>query len=94
VPPGDTIVALSIRVSPAGVGEVTLSRLGLTSPALVTVWLTGGVAGRSYLYELVITTQQIRALPILIGQVCAPVLPQCPIPPPPYPGFGAAITWP
>ena len=71
-----------------------MSRLELTAPALVTVWLNGGVPGRVYLYQIVITTQQLRALPILIGQVCAPVLAQIPITPPPSPGFGTPVVWP
>lgn len=93
IPTGDTIVGLSIVVAPSGSGEVTMSRLGLTSPDLITVWLTGGVPGRTYLYEIVITTAAGRTIPILIGQVCMPVLEQCPIPPPPVPGFGTVLTW-
>lgn len=92
IPPGDSIVGLSISVAPAG--EVVPSRLQLTPPGLVTVWLTGGVPGRIYTYELILTTQQIRALPIIIGQKCSQLLPQMPLAPPAYPNFGSTVTWP
>ena len=99
IAPGDTIVGLSIQVSPSGAGEITMSRLQLVnnqlgSPTLVVVWLKGGVPGRTYTYQLVMTMASLRTIPIIIGQVCAPVLAQYPCPPPPYPGFGAPITWP
>lgn len=92
--PTDAIVGLSLVVAPSGVGEVVISRLALFAPALVSVWLTGGVAGRVYTYELVITTAELRTIAILIGQRCAPVLAYVPIPPPPNPGFGGLTTWP
>lgn len=92
--PGDAIVGLSVRVAPSGPGEVVMSRLGLGAPALITVWLTGGVAGRVYFYEITITTAELRTIPILIGQRCTPVLAYVPIPPPPKPGFGSPVTWP
>lgn len=88
----DPIVALSFAVKPSGAGEITASRL-LAIGTLVTVWLTGGVPGRVYTYNLTITTNSGRILPVLIGQVADPVTAACPIPPPPVPGFGVPITW-
>lgn len=90
---GDSIVGLSLVVAPSGPGEAVMSRLVLATPTLVAVWVTGGVAGRDYLYKLTISTQQGRNLLIMIGQQCAPVLAQYPLTPPPNPGFGSQITW-
>ena len=95
----DPIVALSIAAMPSGAGEVSLSLLGLTNNlagqyTLIVVWLTGGVPGRTYYYNLVITTQAGRVLPVLIGQVCSQVLAANPLPIAPTPGFGTPITWP
>lgn len=96
--PGDTIAGLSIANAPSGAGEVTLSRLNLGTSlsgaeALITVWITGGVPGRLYFYQIIITTTMIRQIPILIGQKCLPVLAQYPLPPPPAPGLGTPLTW-
>jgi hypothetical protein len=95
----DPIVGLSIAAMPSGTGEVALSRLSLTNnlagqATLVVVWLTGGVPGRTYYYNLVITTTAGRVLPVLIGQVCDPTLAANPLPVAPAPGFGTSITWP
>lgn len=94
VPPGDEIVGLSISVAPSGPGEVAPSRLELTPPGLVTVWLTGGRPGRVYVYEMIITTREIRALPIIIGQRCRAPLTYPPLPPPANPNFGNSVSWP
>lgn len=99
ISPGDTITGLSMNAAPSGAGEVNLSRLGLYMNSagamqLVTVWITGGVPGRTYLYRLNVYTALIRVLTVTIGQVADPLLaPACPIPPPPNPGFGSLTTW-
>ena len=97
--PGDYVTGLSICVSPAGTGEIMLSRLGLFpdcygNPVLATVWITGGVPGRVYVYKLNVTTYLTRVFTILIGQATNVVLAQYPLPPPIYPGFGGVISWP
>src|ERR1700759_4825694 len=66
---GDSIVSLSLSVAPSG--EAVPSRLELVSPALIAVWITGGYPGRIYQYQLIITTQMIRQIPIIIGQKCS-----------------------
>lgn len=96
--PGDSITGLSIQVSPSGIGEIVLSRLGLYQNVmgdmtLATVWITGGIPGRCYLYRLTVYTAMARVLTVLIGQVASPVLALCPLPPPPNPGFGSTTTW-
>lgn len=95
----DPIVSMTICAKPSGAGEVSLSRLTLTDniedvASIVTVWLAPGVAGRVYLYQLVLTTTAGRVLPIFIGQVCNPLLAVIPIPVAPVPGFGATISYP
>src|SRR5579859_725057 len=47
IAPTDAISGLSLRVSPSGPGEVAASRLTLSTPTLISVWLTGGVPGRT-----------------------------------------------
>lgn len=94
----DYITALSMVALPSGAGEVTLSRLTLSPNvnglmSLITVWVTGGIPGRTYLYQLNITTFAARINPVLIGHQANPVLAQCPLPPPPSPGFGTPVTW-
>jgi hypothetical protein len=95
----DPITALSFAAMPSGAGEVAPSRLDLTTTtanvaAMVTVWLTGGVPGRVYLYQLDITTTAGRVLPLYIGQVCSPLLAANPVPVSPVPGFGTPLSWP
>jgi hypothetical protein len=92
---------MAFSAMPSGTGEVTPSRLSLgptaaTPPTetLVTVWLDGGIAGRTYTYKLDLTTFAGRVYEILIGQVCNPLLAANPIPQPVNPGFGTPITWP
>lgn len=89
----DAIVSLSLAVAPSGDGEVTVSRM-LPLGTLITVWLSGGVPGRVYLYKLIITTQTGRVLPVNIAQVTDFVTAACPVPPPMDPGFGIPATWP
>lgn len=86
----DTIVSATFAASPGG--EIVPSMLSV-SGALVTVWLTGGVAGRNYVESLFLTTLGGRTVEVLLGQVCDAVLSQTPLTPPANPGFGTAITW-
>ena len=90
---GDSITALSLTVAPSGPGEAVMSRLAPAQPLLIVAWITGGLAGRTYLYQLTIGTAQGRNIVIMIGQRCAPVLAQYPLIPPPNPAFGGLITW-
>ena len=91
----DNILSMSIAVMPSGSGEVQLSRLTLSDTGnLITVWLQGGVAGRVYIYQLILNTQALRTYQIFIGQLCNPLLAANPVPPPPSPFFGNPVTWP
>jgi len=89
----DPVVGFTVAAAPSGAGEVVVSSLSLTGN-VVAGWLTGGVPGRTYLYQIVITTAAGRKLPVLIGQVCTNVLAGNPVPVAPSPGFGTPVTWP
>lgn len=89
----DPIVSLSISTKPSGAGEASVASLSLTGN-IVTVWINGGVPGRVYTHQLVLTTTASRVIPVLIGQVCDPVLETEPIPPAPVAGFGTPVTHP
>jgi hypothetical protein len=92
----DPIVSASIATKPSGTGELAPQAISVTSTNgdwLVTVKLSGGVAGRDYIHQLILTTQGGDTLPILIGQVCSSVLAVPPVPPPPSPSFGTAVNW-
>lgn len=88
--PTDYIQSCSISVKPAM--EVIPSRLLLASATVIGVWLQGGVAGRQYLFKLLITTVRGRLFEVLIGQICSPALANFPLPLAQYPGFGSPIT--
>lgn len=94
----DPILSASISIQPSGTGELIAQSLTVTvanARTYITAILSGAtVAGRTYTHNIRFTTQGGITLPILIGQVCDPVLAQTPIPPPPNPGFGTPVTWP
>lgn len=86
------LVGAAFSTKPSGAGELTALSLSLVGD-VVTVWLTGGVAGRNYIHKLLLTDSDGRTQEVLLGQVCDAVLSQQPIPPPaPSPGFGTVIT--
>ena len=90
---GDTITSASLAVQPSGTGEIQPADLSVTN-SIVSVWLTGGVPGRTYTAKIVAQTEAGRTFVWLIGIVCDPLLVSFPISPPPSPGFGPAVTWP
>lgn len=93
----DPIVSATFATMPSGAGELVASSLTVASANgvwLLTVKLSGGVAGRTYTHKLTFTTQGGQVLPILIGQVCNPVLAVPPIAPAPSPFFGTPTNWP
>jgi hypothetical protein len=89
----DTIIAVSLSIAPSGTGELQASSLSVTS-TVVTMWLAGGVAGREYTVQLVITTAEGRSLTTLITLPMDPTLATYPAIDPPSDGFGTALNWP
>ena len=89
---GDTISAVTAELSPSGSGEASLIDLGVMG-AVVSLQISGGVAGRVYLADVAVTCSIGRAF------VYTPQLPMSealfafPPSPPPSTGFGTSITW-
>lgn len=93
----DSLVAASLSTRPSGAGELTpqsISSAVISGQTYVSILFSGGVAGRDYVHQLVLTTQSGQILPVIIGQVCDPVLAIPPVPPPPSPIFGTPVSWP
>lgn len=95
----DPIVSASISTLPSGVGELSATALsvvvGNDQHTYITAVLSGAtVAGRTYIHNVSFTTASGLTLPVLIGQVCDPVLAQVPLSPSPTPGFGPPVLWP
>lgn len=93
----DEIISASISTRPSGDVELTPQALlvfMLNGRIYINVILSGGVASRDYIHQLVMTTRSGQILPILIGQVCDPVLAIPPVPPPQSPIFSSPVNWP
>lgn len=90
----DPMTSVSIACKPYGAGEIVLSHLSILANNIISVWLSGGVSGRVYLYELIVHTQGGFTYPVFIGQKCSPVIAVNPLPPAPTPGFGPAVNYP
>lgn len=91
----DPLVALSLMCRPSGDGELEISGLTLDLTGfLVTFWVAGGVPERVYTLSLVGTTEAGREYQWEFGQVISAVDATTPLPPPPNPWFGTAISWP
>lgn len=93
----DTVVGASISTRPSGTGELapqSVTVLVKDGQTYIIARLSGGVASRNYVHQLVLTTQSGQTIPVLIGQVCDPVLAVPPIPPAPSAAFGTAVSWP
>jgi hypothetical protein len=88
----DPIVSASLSIAPSGAGEMICDRLSVVGQ-IVTAWLRGGVAGRRYKVNLVLTTTSGLIFPVLISVPIDPTLATWPLPAAPSAGFGAAITW-
>ena len=88
---GDTISSVSASIAPSGSGELTPLTISFSNN-IVTIWLSGGVAGRIYSVNFEIATTLDRLfsfyvqLPIDISPI--PGI----IPPPPNPGYGTPIA--
>ncbi len=93
----DPVTAASIATRPSGAGELaptSIIAIVMSGRTLINVTLSGGVASRNYIHQLILTTQSGQILPVIIGQVCDPVLAIPPVTPPPSPIFGTPVSWP
>lgn len=87
----DTITSASACVAPSGVGEVVASNLSVSNN-VITLYLTGGVAGRQYTVNLTANTAAGRTFVWYVYLPIDPTLASVPIPPPPSPYYGPIIT--
>ncbi len=89
----DSIVSASLAIMPSGTGELQASALSVAGP-LVTLWLGGGVAGRTYLVRLDVKTVGRRTFSWIVRLPVSADLAAIPPPPAAVPGFGTAMLWP
>ena len=90
----DTIVSASASVFPSGAGELTPSQLSFTAAGVLTVWLSGGVAGRTYFVQLNATTAAGRTFSWYVKLPIDSRLAANPIPPPTVAAYSTPITAP
>jgi hypothetical protein len=88
----DTIFSVSVAVSPSGAGELTLQNIAVNG-GVITVWTSGGVPGRDYLFRVDGTTVAGLTFGFPVNLRIDPMLAANPLPAPPSLGFGSAITW-
>jgi hypothetical protein len=88
----DSIAFASIAVAPSGTGELAIFDITVAG-AVLTAWLSGGVAGRVYRAAVTVETATGRAIELLAGLTIDPALESLPLAPPPSTGFGVAQTW-
>jgi hypothetical protein len=89
---GDTIIAASLEVSPAGDGELIAAFLNVDG-CLVSWWGWGGIAGKNYTVRLTLQTAGHRTIPVTIGLGIDRLLASYPLPPAPIAGFGRPLVW-
>lgn len=92
----DPIIGASIMTKPSGSGELTPESITVSSVNgvwMVNVKLQDGYPSRDYIHQLTLYLNSTQVIPILIGQVCDPVLFVPPQQPAPSPDFCAPVTW-
>lgn len=60
---------------------------------IITAWLTGGVAGRSYAARIEASTDGGRVFEWFVGLLIDPTQAANPLASAPSPGFGTPVTW-
>ncbi len=87
----DTLTSIAVSIKPSGAGELTAVSASF-SGAMITVWLGGGVAGRSYVVKIDGTCASGRVFEWTAGIVCDPVLASYPLAAPASADFGTPVT--
>lgn len=90
--PTDTLQMVSIAVAPSGAGQLSVTTVGVTG-SVISLWLSGGVAGRAYVIAVTATTAGGRTFEWLVGLRIDSATATFPLTAPPSAGFGAAATW-
>jgi hypothetical protein len=88
----ETLSGVSVTVTPSGTGELTPSALSVTG-ALITVWLSGGVAGRQYVVSITATTLGGRTYQWPVRVTVDTTLATWPLAAPPSTGPGTPVAW-
>ena len=91
-PETDTIIQVVASVQPSGSGELTITQLYVIGNVVV-IWLSGGVATRTYQIQLDITTVNARSYSLVAYLPVSSELAVPPVPLPPVAGFGTTTTW-
>jgi hypothetical protein len=87
----DAITVATAMVAPSGTGEVVASNITVANN-VISLYLTGGVAGRTYMVNLTATTAANRVFQWYVYLPIDPRLAAVPVPPPPSPGYGPVIS--
>ena len=87
---GDAISVASACVSPYGSGELSLNSISFYGD-VVTVWVSGGVAGRIYTVNVNVTTTAGREFSWFVRLPISAETAIFPLPTPPSPGYSTPI---
>jgi hypothetical protein len=87
---GEAISSAEVALAPSGAGEMQISGLSVAG-TIITFLPTGGVPGRAYVYELLVTTNEGNTYTFLIDQSVNFAIANYPIPAAPSAGFGAEV---
>lgn len=87
----DTIASASVASAPSGTGELTIVSVAINGD-VITSWLSGGVAGRTYCIDISVTTTGGRVFVFCVHLPISAILATNPIPLPPNPGYSSPVT--
>ena len=87
----DTLTGVAVSIAPSGTGELAASSVSRAG-SVVTIWLAGGVAGRSYVVKIAGTCASGRLFEWPVGIAVDPVFASYPLTAPPSAGFGTATN--
>jgi hypothetical protein len=88
----DYIASASVSVTPSGTGEMSPVSVVVTG-AIISVKLSGGVAGRTYLVRIDASTQLLREYSWVVTLPVSAEFASYPLPIAPVAGFGSAVAW-
>lgn len=87
---GDAISVASACVAPYGTGELSINSISFYGD-VITIWVSGGVAGRMYTVNINVTTTAARDFSWYIRLPMSSELASYPLSTPPSPGYSTPI---
>lgn len=97
-PSADFAVSAAVSIAPSGAGEMTASNLFITSNedcsvlnTVLTVTMTGGVPGRTYIIKFDVTMSDQRVFSFLVYQDIPVIIPGTMVPVAPSSDFGTPL---